>query len=86
MSLHIFRQLWKDFPENVYGELGDHQRALEYKVKALEIAKKVLPETHPDLAVSYNNVGSAYGALGDHQREQEYKEKAQELLRKRRNS
>ena len=66
--------------------MGDHQRALEYLEKALEIWKKVLPETHPHLATSYNNVGGTYGALGDHQREQEYKEKAQELLRKRRNS
>ena len=41
----------------IYGYLGDRQRALEYQVKALEIRKKVLPETHPDLAISYNNVG-----------------------------
>ena len=61
---------------STYGALGDHKKALEYKLKALEIREKVLPPEHPDLAASYNNVGIAYGHLGDHQKELEYLLKA----------
>ena len=45
---------------SAYGALGDHEKALEYKLKDLEICEQVLPPTHPDLAISYNNVGSTY--------------------------
>ncbi len=59
-----------------YDALGDHQKALEYKLKALTIRERVLSEDHPDLATSYNNVGYTYGALGDHQKALEYQQKA----------
>ena len=56
-----------------YGDLGDHEKALEYKLKDLAICEQVLPSTHPDLATSYNNVGLTYGHLGDHEKALEYK-------------
>ena len=59
-----------------YYALGDHQKALEYLLKALSICERVLPEDHPDLASSYNNVGYTYGALGAHQKALEYLLKA----------
>ncbi|MBQ7099969.1 MAG: tetratricopeptide repeat protein, partial [Oscillospiraceae bacterium] len=59
-----------------YGDLGDQQKALEYKLKALAIWERVLPEDHPDLAQSYNNVGTTYGDLGEHQKALEYNLKA----------
>ena len=62
-----------------YGALGDHNKALEYNLKALEIWKKTLPSTHPSLALSYNNLGSTYGALGDHNKALECKLKALEI-------
>jgi hypothetical protein len=37
---------------------------LEYHQKSLEIKKKVYGEMHPDVAMSYNNIGSVYGNLG----------------------
>ncbi len=55
-----------------YGELGDQNKALEYKIRALNIWKTVLPEQHPDLALSLNNVGFAYGQLGDRDKALEY--------------
>ena len=61
---------------STYGDLGEHQKALEYLLKALAIRERVLPEDHPDLAQSYNNVGSTYGDLGDHEKELEYDLKA----------
>ena len=39
----------------------------------MEIRKRILDENHPDLAISYNNVGISYGALNDHEKALEYK-------------
>ena len=61
---------------HTYGALGDHNKALEYKLKALAICEKVLPGDHPDLVLSYNNVGGTYGDLGDHNKALEYQLKA----------
>ena len=65
-----------------YGELGDHRKALEYKLKDLSICEKVLPPEHPDLATSYNNVGHTYGELGDHRKALEFLLKALEIWEK----
>ena len=59
-----------------YGDLGEHSKALEYKLKDLAICEKVLPPEHPHLAISYGNVGTTYGDLGDHNKALEYKLKA----------
>ena len=67
---------------SIYGDLGDHSKALEFKLKALEIWEKVLPPDHPHLAVSYNNVGLTYGDLGDHSKALEFKLKALEIFEK----
>ena len=61
---------------STYGHLGDHEKELEYQLKALAIKEQVLPPTHPSLATSYNNVGMTYGDLGDHEKELEYQLKA----------
>ena len=45
-------------------------------LKALDIQEKALPEGHPNLAASYNNVGGTYGDLGDHSKALEFKLKA----------
>ena len=34
--------------------------------------REVLPENHPAIAASYNNVGYAYYELGEHKKELEY--------------
>lgn len=57
---------------SAYGALGDHEKALEYQLKALKIVEQVLPPTHPSLASSYNNVGTTYLHLGDHEKALEY--------------
>lgn len=59
-----------------YGALGDHGKAQEYQLKALEIRERVLPTDHPDLATSYNNMGNTYDDLGDHEKALEYQLKA----------
>ncbi|HRH42773.1 MAG TPA: tetratricopeptide repeat protein, partial [Pyrinomonadaceae bacterium] len=40
----------------IYGDLGNHQKALEYQEKALELRKEIFGEKHPNTANSYNNV------------------------------
>lgn len=65
---------------NTYSDLGDHNKALEYLLKALAIYEKVLPGNLPGLARSYNNVGSTYGNLGNHKKELEYLTKAIEIF------
>ena len=59
-----------------YGALGDHEKALEYALKAHGIWEKKLPPDHPALALSYNNVAVTYGELGDHEKALEYALKA----------
>ncbi len=62
--------------------LGDHQ-SLEYNLKEeLELRQKVLPEGHPDIASSLDNLGVSYSDLGDYQKSLEYYQKALELRQK----
>ena len=49
-----------------YGDMGNHQNALEYQMKALAIREAILSPDDPALANSYNNIGHTYGNLGDH--------------------
>ncbi|WP_428264533.1 FAD-dependent oxidoreductase [Haliangium sp.] len=65
-----------------YGELGDHNKALEYHQQALQLRQGVLGEQHPDTATSLNNIGSTYHALGDHKKALEYYQQALELRRR----
>ncbi len=65
-----------------HGALGEHKKALEYKIRALEIREKALGPDHPDTAISLNNVGITYGALGDHEKALEYNSRALEIREK----
>ena len=67
---------------STYGDLGDHDKALEYALKALAIREKVLPMDHPDLALSYYNVGATYFALGNLPRAVSCLEKAVDITRR----
>jgi len=44
--------------------------------------QKVLPEDHPEIATSLNNLGFSYSILGDHQKSLEYYQKALKLFQK----
>ena len=43
----------------VYSQ-GDYHKAIKFHSQALDIQKQVLGEHHPDVATSYNNLGSVY--------------------------
>jgi tetratricopeptide (TPR) repeat protein len=47
-----------------YLAMGDHEKTLEYVMKAHRIRERVLPGNHPDLAQSFNNIAWTYYALG----------------------
>ena len=67
---------------STYGNLGDHRKALEFKLKALKIHEKVLPPEHLHLATSYNNVGITYANTEDFPKAVECLEKALEIVEK----
>ena len=52
--------------------LAQYDKALEYYQKALEIRKQVLGESHPDIALSYYNIGNIYHSQGDYDLALEY--------------
>ncbi len=59
--------------------LIDNDKALEYYFKILEIRKETLPPNHPDIARSYNNIGSIYSNKGDNDKALEYYSKSLEI-------
>ncbi|CAF4914714.1 unnamed protein product [Rotaria sp. Silwood1] len=56
--------------------------ALSSYQKALKIRQKNFPSTHPDLAVSYNNIGSVYDHMGDYSKALSSHKKALEIRQK----
>ncbi|CAF1292715.1 unnamed protein product [Didymodactylos carnosus] len=57
-------------------EKGDYIGALDTYNKALDIWKETLPENHPDIAKSYNNIGLVYHKKGDYDNALDYYSKA----------
>jgi tetratricopeptide (TPR) repeat protein len=45
-----------------YGE-GEYEEAVRFYEKSIEINKKILPPTHPDLIASYTNIGVVYDKM-----------------------
>jgi tetratricopeptide (TPR) repeat protein len=48
-----------------YSYLGRHQDALVMNEEALELLRRVLPENHPDIGISYLNLGINCHKVGD---------------------
>ena len=65
----------------VYGELGEHEQALEYYLKVLAIQEKILSKNHPDIATTYDNIGYEYERLGNDKRSPKYYLKALAIRR-----
>jgi tetratricopeptide (TPR) repeat protein len=62
--------------------MGDYSEALSYHEKALEIYQKTLPENHPDLAISYGNIGLVYNNMGEYSKALVYLERALDILQR----
>ena len=50
----------------VYYGMGDYPIALSSHQKALAIQQQSLPPNHPDLGMSYNNIGLVYYSMDDY--------------------
>ena len=63
---------------NTYSALGRHQDALVMGEKTLEFRRRVLPENHPYIGISYLNLGISCHIVGDLHRALQF---AREALR-----
>lgn len=52
---------------NIEFHRGNHEQAMKYSLHSHYVLQATLPENHPDLATSYNNIASVYNRMGDHQ-------------------
>ena len=63
-----------------YGEFlstyAKYEDCLRVRTELLKLESSVFGESHPDVALSYNNIGFVYGATGDYSKELEYYEKS----------
>jgi tetratricopeptide (TPR) repeat protein len=67
---------------NIYEKvLIDNEKALEYYYNIFKIQKETLPPNHPDIANSYNNIGSIYNNKGDNDRALEYYSKSLKIYK-----
>ena len=62
-----------------YGDLGDHEKELEYQLKALAIMERALPLDHPSLVVLCGNIAMTYARLDDYDRALSYIRRAVQI-------
>jgi len=55
--------------------MEEHLKAFLFFEKALEIRQNSLPSNHPDLAISYNNIGTVYYDMGEYSKALSYFER-----------
>ena len=61
---------------STYGHLGDHEKALEYQLKALAIWEQSLPADHPDNVMCRSNIALTCARIEDFIRASEYMDRA----------
>ncbi|CAF4326781.1 unnamed protein product [Rotaria sordida] len=59
--------------------MGEYSKALSSHERSLEIRKIALPPNHPDLALSYNNIGLVYDNMGEYSKALSYYETALQI-------
>lgn len=59
---------------SAFYDMGEYSRAIQIHEASLEIRKKSLPDNHPAIVISYNNLDSACCALGETRKALEYYE------------
>ena len=59
-----------------YGDLGDHEKELEYQLKALGILEQSLPSDHPHNVMCRSNIAVTYAQMEDFIRANEYMRRA----------
>jgi tetratricopeptide (TPR) repeat protein len=61
------------------GSKGEHDKALEYDTRALDIRMKRLGPQHPDVATSLANIGLTLYSKGEHDKALEYHTRARDI-------
>ncbi|CAF2216247.1 unnamed protein product, partial [Rotaria magnacalcarata] len=61
--------------------MGEYSKALRFYEKSLKIREIFLPPNHPDLATSYNHIGTVYSIMCEYSKALSYLEKALGILR-----
>jgi tetratricopeptide (TPR) repeat protein len=59
--------------------MGEYSKALSSQEKVLEIRQQSLPPNHPDLAMSYNNIGAVYDNMGEYSKAQSFYKRAMDI-------
>ncbi len=66
----------------IKGQQGKYTEAITYFEKSLEIRQKTLPDNHPHLATSYNNIGLAYSNIGECSKALSYLERSLDIAQR----
>ena len=66
----------------VYNGTSEYSNALEYYDKSHKIREKSLSLNHPDLAISYSNIGQVYENMGEYSKSLKFYEKSHIILEK----
>jgi Tfp pilus assembly protein PilF len=74
-KLNLFYKCAKLFQKIII----NYDKALEYYSKSLEIQISLLPQNHPDIANSYNNISLIYYNKGENDKALEYQSKSLEI-------
>jgi tetratricopeptide (TPR) repeat protein len=61
---------------------GEYAEAIRFYEKSLEIDRRTLPSTHPDLAATYTNIGLVYQNMGEYKKALSSNEEALEIFQK----
>jgi tetratricopeptide (TPR) repeat protein len=64
-TMHPFTAVSYSYLGMIHEKLGDFAKAIQYDLKAIEIRKANLGETHTETARLYNNLGLAYRHVGN---------------------
>ena len=60
---------------------GEYNKAIGYYEQALAIDKQYYGESHPDIAIDYNNLAGAWASKREYNRAVEYYEKSLVIMR-----
>ncbi len=64
---------------HIAAELGDDEREIELRQRALAMLTQSLPPEHPRIATALHNLGTVYGRMGDLDGQEEVLERAQRI-------
>ena len=62
--------------------MGEYSKALTFYQQALKMEKKSLPNNHPSLATSCNNIGTTYNSMGEYSKALTFYQQALEIQKK----